>query len=71
MEHVLREPPAGWQGASGIVTDEVLRRALPVEPSSAVYFLCGPRPMNDAAQAALHRLGVPLHRIHFELFDMA
>ena len=71
VEHVLREPFAGWTGATGYVTEDVLRRALSSDPTRLVYFLCGPRPMTDAVQAALRRLGVPLHRTHHELFDMA
>jgi predicted ferric reductase len=71
VEHVLAEPPPGWTGATGYVTADVLRRVVTVDPRSLVYFLCGPRPMSDTVQRALHGMGVPLHRIHFELFDMA
>jgi ferredoxin-NADP reductase len=34
------------------------------------YFICGPEPMTDAVQRDLRTLGVPLRRIHVELFDM-
>jgi predicted ferric reductase len=71
VEHVLAEAPSGWQGATGLITDDVLRRVLPRETRRAVYYLCGPEPMSDAVQHTLRDLGVPLRRIHSELFDMA
>lgn len=75
VEHVLLHPPQGqpegWNGATGYVTAEILRGVLPPEPNRVVFFVCGPKPMNDAVNGALRELGVPLHRIHHELFDMA
>jgi len=68
--HVLREPPPDWQGETGLVTEDVLRRALPADVDGFTCFLCGPEPMTDAVQQSLRRLGVPLRRIHVELFDM-
>jgi len=35
------------------------------------FFICGPGPMMDAAEAALHEIGVPGERVHTERFDMA
>ena len=35
------------------------------------FFICGPDPMMDAAEAALVKLGVPAERVHTERFDMA
>jgi predicted ferric reductase len=69
--HVLQDPPAGWKGATGLLTEGILREAVPEPARSGVFFVCGPKPMIDAVQRALRRLGIPLHRIHFELFDMA
>jgi predicted ferric reductase len=70
VTHVLAEPPDGWTGERGFVTEAVLRRALPDGPRPFVHFLCGPGPMSDVVQDALRSIGVPLRRIHFELFDM-
>jgi predicted ferric reductase len=70
VTHVLLNPPADWSGETGFVTEEILRRALPAEAVSYTCFLCGPRPMSTAVQIALRAIGVPLRRIHFELFDM-
>lgn len=71
VAHVLLQPPEGWAGATGHVSREALRRVLPEDPCGLVYFVCGPEPMTEAAQRALGSMGVPLHRIHHELFDMA
>ncbi len=71
MTHVIRRPPAGWTGASGLLSEALLERALAGAPARTVYFLCGPRPMSETAQRGLRRMGVPLHRIHYEMFDMA
>jgi len=68
---VLREPPPGWRGENGLIDAALLERVLPPDAASQVYFLCGPEPMSDAVHRALHARGVPLRRIHFELFDMA
>jgi predicted ferric reductase len=67
---VLVDPPAGWTGEKGLVGRELLERVLPEDRQSLVYFLCGPEPMSDAVQDALGELGVPLRRVHSELFDM-
>jgi ferredoxin-NADP reductase len=53
------------------VTQEILEWALPEQDRAGlVCFLCGPKPMSEAVQRALVALGVPLRRVHFELFDM-
>jgi len=71
VTHVLHEPHPGWTGATGMLTPEVIRAALPPPVLDHVFFLCGPKPMTDSVQATLRALGVPLSRIHLELFDMA
>lgn len=68
--HVLKDPPPDWNGESGFVTAELLKKALPKEIQKYEYFLCGPKPMSNAVQQGLHDLQVPLAKIHFELFDM-
>ena len=68
--HVLERPPEGWTGETGYLTAEVLARHLPPAYRRFQYFICGPDPMMDAAEAALIRLGVPPERVHTERFDM-
>ncbi len=68
--HVLKQPPGGWQGESGFITPQLLKKVLPDETREYEYFLCGPKPMSDAVQQGLHALRVQQGHIHFELFDM-
>ena len=67
---VLWEAPEGWTGETGLISEELLGRHLPAERDSLECFICGPVPMIDLSERALHRLGVPLSRIHSELFDL-
>lgn len=69
--YILKEPPHEWAGESGCLTQEILERHLPAARASYDYFLCGPIPMTAGAEKYLVRLGVPLARIHSELFNMA
>jgi predicted ferric reductase len=68
--HVLERPPQGWTGETGYVSAEIISRHLPRAYRRFQYFICGPVPMMDAAEAALVQLGVPAERVHTERFDM-
>ena len=68
--HVLERPPEDWAGERGYLTAEVLGRHLPPAYRRFQFFICGPDPMMDAAEAALIELGVPAERVHTERFDM-
>ncbi len=71
LVHVLTEPPPDWSGESGYVDHDVLARHLPQQRSELQYFICGPDPMIRLAEQSLERLGVPLRRLHSEIFDLA
>ena len=71
LVHVLERPSPGWRGETGYVTADVLARHLPNGYRRFQFFICGPDPMMDAAEAALVKLGVPAERVHTERFDMA
>jgi predicted ferric reductase len=69
--YVVSEPPPGWDGEQGRITEEVLRRHLPPKQYRRwQYFICGPSPLMDALEDLLPRMGVPEERIHTERFDM-
>lgn len=68
--HVLQRPPDGWEGETGYVTGELLARHLPPGYRRFQFFICGPGPMMDAAEAALIDIDVPAERVHTERFDM-
>jgi predicted ferric reductase len=71
VAHALKAPPPDWQGRQGMITQAFLQTTIPKEANQFVYFMCGPKPMTDSVQRSLHALGIPLHRMHLELFDMA
>jgi predicted ferric reductase len=69
--HVLRDPPDGWIGESGYVTHEVIARNLPPKDvRSFFYYMCGPEPLMDMAEAALRDLGVRPWRRSSERFQI-
>lgn len=68
--HVLERPPEGWQGETGYVTIDILRRYIPEDRTSRQYFICGPDPMMDKVEKALRVLGVPISHYHSELFNL-
>ena len=68
--HVLEEPPEGWEGETGWITTEMLDRHLPDNRMELLYFTCGPVPMLGAMERFLGELGIPISKVHSELFDL-
>jgi predicted ferric reductase len=68
--HILHEPPPDWTGRKGILNESILREVISEEAHSFVYFMCGPKGMTDSVQRTLRAMGIPLHHMHIELFDM-
>ncbi|MCK4875741.1 MAG: ferric reductase-like transmembrane domain-containing protein [Sulfurimonas sp.] len=68
--HLLSEPHQGWEGESCHISEALFQRILPDNFRECEYFICGPKPVSDAAQEELHAMKVSLSKIHFELFDM-
>jgi predicted ferric reductase len=69
--HVLSEPPEDWSGERGFISRDILARHLSEDSHRHEYFVCGPTPMIRIAERALSDLGIPLARIHTEIFDLA
>jgi len=67
---VLESPPEGWDGESGYITTEMLKRHLPENYRDYEMFLCGPQVMLDAVRGCLDELKVSPTQVHSELFDM-
>ena len=70
--HVLEKPSPDWQGERGFINADVLARNLPEDRRKDYFeiFICGPKPMMDAVEAALTKLGVHLGDFHSERFDL-
>lgn len=70
--HIVEEASADYQGLTGHLDEAILRRCLPESlPTDVRYFLCGPTPLTDAAEAALVTMGVAPSHVRTELFELA
>ena len=70
LVHVLEEPPENWQGETGLINIELLKKHLPEKPEEFAYYLCGPKPMQDAAELSLRDLGIDWRLIYSERFEI-
>lgn len=70
LVHVLGNPPHDWDGESGRITAEILRRRLPSQFRRYEFLICGSTPMMDAMEEALAQVGVPYGQVSSERFDM-
>jgi glycine betaine catabolism B len=64
--HVLSEPSAHWQGYSGFITNELLKKVLNNHPLHYSYFLCGPPEMYAFCFKGLEALNIPHRQIRYE-----
>jgi ferredoxin-NADP reductase len=71
LRHVLSEPPPGWQGSTGLLDADTLQRELDhlAPGAGALYYVCGPEPMMEAARATLIDRGVPGQQVFEEKFS--
>lgn len=67
---VVTSPPPGWMGAAGRIDGALLDRCLPRLARHHDYFICGPNAMVVSVTGQLRRRGIPMQRIHTELFDV-
>jgi predicted ferric reductase len=68
--YVLNNPEKGWQGETGYINADILRRYLPKQYKRFAYFICGPDPLMNAMEAALPDLGIPREKVLSERFGM-
>ena len=67
---VYSDPEEGWQGETGFITGEIMKKYLPKQYKYFKYLICGPEPLMDAMEGALPELGVPATSVLSERFDM-
>ncbi len=70
LVHVLEEAPEGWQGETGRIDLDLLKRHMPENSEDYAFYLCGPKPMQDAAELALRDLGVDWRWLYSERFQI-
>ena len=69
--HVIEKPDDAWEGETGFITRDILQQHLPEDYQDWIFFLCGPLPMIEAVEGALHDLHVPVRHIFSEQYEMA
>ncbi|CAK9314085.1 unnamed protein product [Citrullus colocynthis] len=57
--YVLNQPPEGWDGGVGFITEEMIRLHCPAPSPNVRILRCGPPPMNKAMAAYLNIIGHP------------
>ncbi|MGC9520743.1 MAG: ferredoxin reductase family protein [Anaerolineae bacterium] len=67
--HVLENPPETWEGETGFISGDVMRRHIG-DCAECVYFICGPLPMINFVKKELHKLEVPKEHIHRGLREL-
>jgi cytochrome-b5 reductase len=63
VHHVLNNPPQGWTGGVGFVSEQACRDHLPAPNSGkkVKMLICGPPPMVRAMEGHLTKIGVDLN----------
>lgn len=67
MNLVVSDPPAGYEGLTGFITGDLMKRLLGEVPAGTFY-LCGPEAMYGFCLKQLEDLGIPRRRIRTEVF---
>lgn len=71
LVYVFEDPPKDWEGETGFIDEDILRRHIPEDYELCEFFICGPPPMMDVAEGILNKWGVPIHKVHSERFNIA
>ncbi len=70
LVNVLENPPENWKGETGMINPDLLSRHLPANTGDFAYYICGPKPMQDAAELAIRDLGIDWRRVYSERFEI-
>jgi len=64
---VIENPSNGYNGATGLITGDLIREAIG-DPEGKTFYLCGPQGMYDFCIPELERLGIPRRKIRKEVY---
>ncbi len=72
LAYIIERPDAGWQGESGFLNADIIRKSIPAEwlNGNSDVFLCGPGQMMNAVEKALIQAGFSESQIHSERFAL-
>ena len=57
VHHVLSEPRAGWEGETGFIGADVIKKLVP-DWDKVSYFISGPQPMYDFLDGEFAKMGI-------------
>ena len=66
---VLENTPDGFDGARGLITDDLIREKLG-DPENKTFYVCGPQGMYDFCMPALDRMSIPRRKIRNEAYGV-
>jgi len=71
--YTIENPPAPWNGESGFLNRDVLRKHTPADwiANGTAVFLCGPAPMMNAVEKELLAFGYAHDQIYSERYSFA
>ena len=64
---VISSPPDGYQGLSGFITADLIKKVLG-DISTKTFYLCGPEAMYTFCEKELAALGIPKRKIRSEMY---
>ncbi len=67
MVCVVNQPSSDWKGETGIITADMIKKALP-DFKENVFYTCGPPPMVKAMETIIESLGLPKTQMKQEYF---
>ena len=67
MVCVVNQPSSQWKGETGIITADMIKKALP-DYKENIFYTCGPPPMVKAMEAIVESLGLPKNQLKEEYF---
>jgi predicted ferric reductase len=69
--YTIEKPPASWEGESGFLNREILKKHTPQNwiSNGTGVFLCGPTPMMNAVEKELLAIGYNHNQIHSEKYS--
>ena len=67
---VLSDPSEEWEGETGYITADIMKRHVPDQVRWFKFLICGPDSLMDAMEEALPAVGIPPENVLTERFDM-
>ena len=67
---VLSDPSDDWEGETGYIDVDIMKRHVPPQVKWFKFLICGPKPLMDSMEEILPAVGIPPEHVLTERFDM-